>query len=91
MFPHDPGERYLVPVVFVHGEAAIVVGTTTGVVNVWDRMWSHKIQGLHHEGECIVYLSASLLTGTPEKDRILALAVRRQNNSVCWTAALTYI
>lgn len=43
-------EKYILPVLFVHGDTAMVAGTTTGVANVWDSSSFQKIQALAHEG-----------------------------------------
>ncbi|KAI0712370.1 WD40-repeat-containing domain protein [Earliella scabrosa] len=57
-FPPDAGERYLIPVMFIHGGHAVVGGTTSGVVGIWDLRSSQKIQDLNHQPH----------------DRVLALA-----------------
>ncbi|KAI0690828.1 WD40-repeat-containing domain protein, partial [Cerioporus squamosus] len=50
-FLHDAPEKYLVPVLFIHGGQAIASGSTTGAVHIWGRDWSHKLQTLQHQSE----------------------------------------
>ena len=76
-FPHGTGEKYLLPVLFIHGGNAIIGGTTTGTVNVWDVSQSLIIQELSHEGKiCHPSSSVGCTYKVPiEKDRVLALTV----------------
>ena len=84
-FPHGTGEKYLLPVLFIHGGNAIVGGTTTGTVNVWDVSQSLLIQELSHEGKIgtRVLPSLHLRSSCIEKDRALALAVRLHDVETC--------
>ena len=48
-FPHDAHEKYLTPILFIHGDTAVVTGTTIGTVTLWDVRSSLKIQDLPHQ------------------------------------------
>ena len=48
-FPHDAREKYLTPILFIHGDTAVVTGTTIGTATLWDVRSSLKIQDLPHQ------------------------------------------
>ena len=74
-FPPDAGERYLIPVKFVHGGHAIARGTTSGTVSMWDLSTLKKIQDLPHQGAHFAVLLHSRLCPSSEYDRVLAFDV----------------
>ena len=49
-FGHDVGERRATPVRFIESDGALVGGTTTGQMNIWDTSSGQQAQTLSHNG-----------------------------------------
>ena len=69
-----PRSRHALQVAFVQEGRAIVAGTTTGKVCVWQAASGEYFQQLEHDGECVAALCVPSLTSLSE-DLVVAVAV----------------
>ena len=75
-FDLPPGDIHAIPVLFAHGDTAILVGSASGDVGVWNAQSYMKHQTLMLRGASTrsTVFTANILT---EGDKALAIAVRR--------------